>query len=198
MVTECGAHIVIIDSIKDAAIGVVQDEIAARYNIARQKLLALGDRQLIELHHFNTSGSVYGSMHLKAGAGSVLELSGQPGGATAKLIHAKQPAQTVGPLTIVHDRVIGEMAVKHATPAVAVVAESDDEELDLVEWVRDRGDQGATAAQAAEYLYGSNGGTSIERARYALDRSPELQCIRGSRGRGGNPTRWVAREYASD
>ena len=40
--------------------------------------------------------------------------------------------------------------------------------------------------------------SSIARARRALDGSDELMCIRGGRGRYGNPSRWVAREYASD
>jgi hypothetical protein len=41
---------VFIDSLKDAAIGLSEDEVAAAYNRGRQYLLAAG-RELCELHH---------------------------------------------------------------------------------------------------------------------------------------------------
>ncbi len=88
-----GADTCVVDSLKDAALGLSDDEVGAGWNRARQGALVDGV-QLLELHH-NTkrtpSGGkpdalpdVYGSVWLTAGAGSVVMLSGDPGDLTAK------------------------------------------------------------------------------------------------------------------
>ena len=86
MCQEADADTVVVDSLKDAAIGLSDDEVGAGYNRARQIAIAAGV-QIIELHHLRkaTQGSkavqtlddLYGSTWLTNGAGSVLLLTGE-------------------------------------------------------------------------------------------------------------------------
>lgn len=110
------ADTVFVDSLKDAFLGISEDTPAAGYNRARQTAIAAGI-ELIELHHnrkATTSGGknnqhpaslsdVYGSTWLTSGAGSVISINGEPGDAVVELRHLKQPADTIGPLKILHD-----------------------------------------------------------------------------------------------
>lgn len=150
------ATVVFVDSLKDAARGLTEDRAAAAYQATRNRLLTTG-RQLVELHHLAKSGSDYGSVWLRAGAGSVLRLSGRPGGIDGQLTHDKSPAHRVGPIKIKHDRDAGEiLAVDGSKP-------------DLAEWVAGHGEAGVTLAGAAEFLFGKNAGRADkDRARYAL------------------------------
>lgn len=118
------ADTLIVDSLKDAAIGLTEDEIAAGYNRARQKALAHGV-QVLELHHLvkrgangskpNTLADVYGSAWLTAGAGSVLLVWGNAGDLVVDLAHLKQPAAEVGPMKVLHDHTSGSSSIFHAT-----------------------------------------------------------------------------------
>jgi hypothetical protein len=100
------ADVVIVDSVKDAAVGLTEDETAASYNRARQKCLA-NHVQVLELHHMVKRGAngtkpteladVYGSAWLTAGAGSVLLLWGAAGDLLVEMKHLKQPVGEVGP-----------------------------------------------------------------------------------------------------
>lgn len=121
MARDCGADVVVVDSLKDAAVGLVEDAVGAGYNRARQKVLAAGI-EVLELHHQKKSGAdgkapktlndVYGSTWITAGAGSVVLLWGSAGDAVVTLHHLKQPMDTVGPLTIVHDNHAGLSTVE--------------------------------------------------------------------------------------
>lgn len=110
MCREAGASHVIVDSLKDAAVGISEDKVGAGYNRARQAALAQGV-QVAELHHQvkqRADGpkgidAVYGSTWLTAGTGSVIQLDGAPGDAVVKLRHLKQPSETVGPFDVIHD-----------------------------------------------------------------------------------------------
>ena len=72
------AAVVFIDSLKDAALGLSNDEVGAAWNRARQHVLAAG-RELCELHHPVKRGpngalvkdinDVYGSAWLTNGCG---------------------------------------------------------------------------------------------------------------------------------
>src|SRR3954454_10778996 len=95
------ADTVIVDSLKDAAIGLTDDEVGAGYNRARQNAVTAGV-QVIELHHNRKSISgtqgaklgiddLYGSTWLPSGAGSVILLAGSPGDPIVSLHHIKQP-----------------------------------------------------------------------------------------------------------
>lgn len=120
---QADADTVVVDSLKDAAIGLVDDEVGAGYNRARQHAVAAGV-QVIELHHNRkaingksgeTAGidDLYGSTWLPSGAGSVLLLTGAPGDPIVGLRHLKQPSSEVGPLQVVHDQITGRSQVWH-------------------------------------------------------------------------------------
>lgn len=118
MCADAGASHVVVDSLKDAAVGLSDDRVGAGWNRARQAALADGV-QVLELHHqvkVRPDGpkgvdAVYGSTWLSAGAGSVIHLEGQPGDAVVKLRHLKQPAAEVGPLEVIHDDRTGRSQV---------------------------------------------------------------------------------------
>jgi len=161
LVTLCrkaGADTVIVDSLKDAAVGLTDDEVGAGYNRARQKAIAAGV-QVIELHHQRkaqqgvkaapTVDDLYGSTWLPSGAGSVILLTGAPGDPIVGLHHVKQPAGEVGPLKVVHDHTVGRSSVWHAA--------------DLVEAARAAG--GLTAVDAARVLFDAEKPTAAEREK---------------------------------
>jgi hypothetical protein len=189
-----GIAVVILDSLKDAAVGLSDERVGQRYNEARQELLASG-RQLVELHHLTKSGGDYGSTFLHAGAGSVLRLTGKVGGKSATLKHVLPVADVVGGdggLKLALDHKHGEIEVKTPKAAKASPAEatgSDDDAGDLVAWVIDQGAEGVTKPEAALYLYGSTEAKYLKAAKRALDACPELRCVATSGGRGVQ-SRW--------
>src|SRR5699024_118335 len=125
-----GASHVIVDSLKDAAIGLTDDEVGAGWNRARQTAIS-ADVQVLELHHVvkrgpngaapNTLADLYGSTWITSGAGSVVLLWGQAGDSIVQLSHLKQPAETVGPLRVIHDHMRGVSTVWHATDLLAML-----------------------------------------------------------------------------
>ena len=119
------ADTVIVDSLKDAAVGLTDDAVGAGYNRAREAAVTAGV-QVIELHHNRKqlSGTrterpslddLYGSTWLPSGAGSVLLLTGAPGDPIVGMHHLKQPASEVGPLKVIHDHDTGRSSIWHAT-----------------------------------------------------------------------------------
>ncbi|MEV5611490.1 AAA family ATPase [Streptomyces sp. NPDC052225] len=161
------ADTVVIDSLKDAAIGLSDDEVGAGYNRARQKALTEGV-QVLELHHNrkagtnggepNTISDVYGSVWLTSGTGSVISLYGDPGDPVVSFRHLKQPMNEVGPFRVVHDHPSGTSSVQQTT--------------DLIELVRNGGPEGLTAKRAAEDLFETNKPTpaQVEKARRRLEK----------------------------
>lgn len=121
MALEVGADTVLVDSLKDAAIGLSEDEVGAGYNRARQTALTAGI-DVLELHHQRKAQSgggkpkalddVFGSTWLTAGAGSVVLLWGTAGDELVELVHIKQPAAEVGPLKLAHDHNAGTTDVR--------------------------------------------------------------------------------------
>jgi hypothetical protein len=103
---------IFIDSLKDLAPKLSEDETGSKLNMARQELLARG-LQMVEGHHQRkeqrgqgapkTLADVYGSRWLTAGAGSVLLLWGEPGDPVVELLHLKQPLEPFGPHRVIHD-----------------------------------------------------------------------------------------------
>lgn len=189
MCREADADTVIVDSLKDAAIGLSDDEVGAGYNRARQTAVAAGV-QLVELHHNRKTlngakaerpniDDLYGSTWLPSGAGSVLLLTGAPGDPIVGLHHLKQPADEVGPLQVIHDHETGRSQVWHAT--------------DLVLLARNFG--GLSAIEAARALFDSATASDKEKARrrlVSLERSGQLVVL----DQGDKPTnrarRWGA------
>jgi DNA polymerase III delta prime subunit len=124
-----GATHVIIDSLKDAAVGLSEDDVGAAYNRARQTALAAGV-QVLELHHMVKRGAggnkpteladVYGSAWLTAGVGSVVLLWGAAGDPIVDFRHLKQPVGEVGPYRLQHDHTTGTTTIFHGTDILAI------------------------------------------------------------------------------
>lgn len=187
---EAGADTVIVDSLKDAAIGLGEDEVGAGYNRARQLCIAHGV-DIMELHHLVKRGpngakptslaDVYGSVWIVSGSGSVVLLWGQAGDPIVDLIHLKQPAAEVGPFKVMHDHMAGTSQVWHQT--------------DLLVMAKLAGSAGITAKLAAQALFSTDKPeqAQIEKARRKLDslvRSSELARIEGDRATA-KPTVWT-------
>lgn len=142
------AGTVVIDSLKDLAVKLTDDEVGGNVNRAMQYLVAEGI-EVIALHHQrkgtngnrpNTLEDVYGSTWITAGAGSVALLWGSAGDPLVDLVHLKQPADVVGP-----------WKVEHHIDGTTTLYEA----FDPVAFLRNR-PQGATAADAARAALGSN------------------------------------------
>ena len=128
---DADADTVIIDSLKDAAIGLSDDEVGAAWNRARQHALAAGV-ELIELHHPRKAlnggrvghlsvDDLYGSTWISSGAGSILMLTGNPGDPIVGLRHIKQPMDEVGPFQVLHNADTGRTTIWHSTDLLAVI-----------------------------------------------------------------------------
>jgi len=164
---QAGADVVVLDSLKDAAIGLSEDEVGAGYNRARQLLLAR-NVEVVELHHTRKPGAggtstpslsdVYGSTWITSGAGSVLMLSGEPGDPIVDMRHLKQPAGEVGPYRLLHDQDTGAMTVEHSTDLYAIAVAA--------------GGDGITAKRAAVAMFEKDtpSRAEIEKVRRKLDR----------------------------
>ncbi len=186
------ADTVIVDSLKDAAVGLTDDEVGSSYNRARQTAAVAGV-QVIENHHNRKSiggakaglhsiDDLYGSTWLPSGAGSVLLLTGAPGDPIVGLHHLKQPAAEVGPLKVIHDHDAGRSTVWHAT--------------DLVQLAKAPG--GISALDAARVLYETDKPTATEKekARRRLDklaRIGELTVVQHGDVAAKQATKWGAK-----
>lgn len=116
MALSAGADVVIVDSLKDAAVGLVDDEVGAGWNRARQTAIAAGI-DVLELHHLvkkgvngsapSTLAEVYGSIWISSGAGSVFVLIGEAGDSLIELRNLKPVIDPVGPLKVEHNHTTG-------------------------------------------------------------------------------------------
>ncbi len=167
MCQAAGADTILVDSIKDAAVGLSKDEIGAGYNRARQ-LAIRGGAQVVELHHQRKSGGeqgkkpnslsdVYGSTWIPSGAGSVIILWGDAGDPVVDLLHVKQARNDVGPLSIIHDHLAGRSEIDRGDISKDVV------------FMASRAPGGLTPQKAAQSLYGKAERNEVERARRKLE-----------------------------
>ncbi|MEV5131666.1 AAA family ATPase [Streptomyces sp. NPDC053705] len=171
MCAKAGADTVVVDSLKDAAVGLSDDQVGAGYNRARQKALAEGV-QVLELHHLvkrgpngaapNTMADIYGSVWITSGAGSIALLWGEAGDPVVSFRHLKQPMDEVGPLHLTHDHPAGVTSVTQSA--------------DLLEMARVAGAEGLTALAAAAALFEAKTPTRAqkEKARRKLERHVTL------------------------
>ena len=151
---QADADVVVVDSLKDAAVGLSEDEVGAGWNRAAQGLLATG-RNLLVLHHRKKQAKnaktglddVYGSTWLTSGMGSVVLLDGNPGDPLVEFRHLKFPVSEVGPMKVSHDQASGLMTVA--------------EQVDLVAVAQAEGS--ITVKQAALLLFGSSRATTWRR-----------------------------------
>ncbi len=178
----------VIDSLKDAALKLSDDETGSGWNRARQLAIEAGT-QLVELHHPRKAQAdnkkpskledLYGSRWISAGAGSVICLWGEPGDLVVALTHLKAPASQAGPWHMGIDPAAGTV---HLDRPVA----------DLVQHVRDRGAKGATAISAAQILFDCTSPDSSQqkKAAYRLDKKvADGVLYKRSGERGGGPDR---------
>lgn len=188
MAKRAGADTVIVDSLKDAAIGLSEDAVGAGYNRARQQALSEGV-QVLELHHTRKAGSnggepntlsdVFGSTWLTSGAGSVVSLYGDAGDPVVSWRHLKTPAHEVGPFRVVHDHDKGISEVE--------------QQVDLFALIRRSGTNGVTALSYASALNEKANPTRAqkEKARRVLERKVDegfLSRVGGEEG--GAPARY--------
>jgi replicative DNA helicase len=192
MTTMVDADTVVLDSYKDLAVGLSNDDTGAAVNLAIQKCLAR-NVEVLGLHHPRKANSdnknpinledVYGSRWLTAGVGSVLMISGRAGDSSVTAYHRKQPMDEVGPLKVRHDHRTGR----------SVIVDS----VDSLKLLQGR-PQGLTArdlAMADGNAAPTNG--QVEKARRELDSFVKrgwARCVPGSKGGpgGGAPSRWYA------
>jgi replicative DNA helicase len=129
MCREADASHVVLDSLKDMAVGLSDDTVGSGLNRAMQLVVAAGI-ELAATHHQRkgqngvkpkTLEDVYGSTWITAGAGWVVLLWGQAGDLLVDLIHLKQPAETIGPLKLEHDHHAGLTTVHQGTDALALL-----------------------------------------------------------------------------
>jgi hypothetical protein len=154
------AETVVVDSLKDAALGLTEDEVGAAYNRARQLALTEGV-QLVELHHVVKRGpsgakptalaDVYGSTWLTAGAGSVVLLWGAAGDPIVEWHHLKQPAAEVGPMQVIHQHDGSHTDVWRGTDLVTIAVAS--------------GSHGLTVRAAAVALFNTDKPTAAQIAK---------------------------------
>jgi hypothetical protein len=188
MAEHYGAGTVFVDSLKDAALGLSNDEVGAAWNRARQHLLE-ADRQLCELHHCVKRGpngagikdinDVYGSAWLTNGCGSVILLTGEPGDPIVGFRHVKQPAEELGPWQLAHDQVAGLLTVEHR--------------VDLIELVKAAGVDGLTAKGAAVAIIQNRepSAAEVEKARRKLAKLERDGLLMSAAGtKGGSPAAW--------
>lgn len=161
-----GVGVVVIDSLKDAAVRLAEDEPGGNLNRAIQLCLAEGI-EVMGLHHQRKgqNGSkptkledVYGSTWITAGAGSVLLLWGAAGDPVVEMSHLKQPAAPVGPLKIEHDHHAGISTVLRG-------------QVDVLVMLRNA-PGGLTATDVARTMFSKDAPTDNERkkAQRHLDR----------------------------
>ena len=178
---QAGVGTVYIDSLKDAAVGLSDDEVGSGFNRAIQTCLANGI-EVIGAHHQRKGqqggtkptslDDVYGSTWITSGAGSVVLLWAKAGDAVMEFMHLKPPAEPVGPFKVFVDFDTGAVAV--------------DEEVDL--WLlASRTAHGLAVEGAARALFGVTepDRSQIEKARRKLERHPSLEKVEGIRPPGG-------------
>lgn len=148
---QADADTVVLDSLKDAAIKLSDEETGQGLSRAMNLCVANGV-EVLAYHHQRKAGGgavgkptsladVYGSGWITAGAGSVLLLWGSAGDLVVELSHLKQPAGEVGPLQVAHDSHSGRSWVY-----------SGGDEIDRMLELLTSGPQ--TATTVASWLYG--------------------------------------------
>jgi replicative DNA helicase len=183
-IEEQGATELLIDSLKDIAPKLSDDEVGLTLSRAFQEVVA-GGLELAVLHHQRkqsqgapapkTLADVYGSRWLTACMGSVALLWGQPGDLVVDFRHLKQPIEEVGPFHVLHDHTRGTTTV-HG-------------QVSLDELLTASGPAGLTVKYAAETMFENDSPNSIEKARRRL----EALVAKGHAERCDTPDEGLAR-----
>jgi len=197
MAREAGADTIVVDSVKDAATKLADDEGGQSYNTARQHALADGI-ELIELHHPRKAGSegrkrlvlddLYGSTWIGAGAGGVVVLDGSPESDAVEVYSVKSPEGLLS-LRAVIDRRAGTLTLDdHA----------DDEPLAsrVMDALTAQRGVAITAPDLARSLFHGDDRAQAQRVRRELDALVSVGAAErvdlpptGGRGGGGGRVR---------
>ncbi|HUZ20620.1 MAG TPA: AAA family ATPase [Acidimicrobiales bacterium] len=182
MARRAGASVVVLDSVKDVAADLSREETGLGLNRAFQNCCAAGV-DVGALHHQRKAqagagkprhlADVYGSRWLTAGAGSVVMLWGEAGDPVVELQHLKQPDELVGPLKVEHDHIAGRSSVLDHVDAYSIVQ---------------RSERGASAAEVATTVYGTDDDNAVRKARRQLERlanEGRIHRLEGDRGGAG-------------
>lgn len=183
------AGTLVIDSLKDLTVGLEKADVGHSIAHAFQHLVAAGI-EIVALHHRRKSSGdnpkpnklddSYGSAFLPATAGSVIALDGAAGATRVKLVHQKQPAETVGPLDLIHDHRAGTTGLLTSVEPLALMASKP---------------QGLTVKELAIAETGEPDPERrhVEQARRRLKRLVESgACMEvGGDGRRGEPDKYV-------
>lgn len=165
-----GADTVVVDSVKDVAVKLSDEETGQGLHRAFQLCIA-NDIEVVAYHHQRkkaggseatkprTIDDMYGSAWIAAGAGSVVLIWGAAGDSRVELIHLKQPAEKVGPLNLLHNHAAGTTSI------------AEDTGPDLWELLVEAGGCGLTVKQAIEKAANEDqpGRALTERYRRMLD-----------------------------
>ena len=194
LANQADADTVVIDSLKDFASNLSDEQAGAAINHAFQLCCAAGI-EVVGSHHSrkasgenkkpNTIDDVYGSGFITAGAGSVVFLYGRGGDSEVELIHLKQPeSKVVGVgdknVRLVHDHDKGRSAIIG--------------QFDPLQLVAMRGDLGVSVSDAAkaETKALDPSRTQIQTARRKLERLVDSELASKTEPQhGGNERRGV-------
>jgi replicative DNA helicase len=120
-VQDRGWTTLVVDSLKDLVANTTDDQSGLAINRQVQECLVRGIEVML-LHHQRKASEmnkkpkrlddVYGSRWITAGAGSVLMVWGDAGASQVELSHLKPPAESVGPLALLHDHARGRTTVE--------------------------------------------------------------------------------------
>lgn len=189
MVAAAEADTVILDSLKDAAVGLSKDEVAAAVNRAIQTVLAAG-AEVAVTHHQTKHGAggigkalsladVYGSQWITSGAGSVIILAGDAGDPVVELRHVKQPANEVGPLHLIHNATEGKTEIYR-----------DEKTVDPLQFLRARKSVTARMLAVAMFTTDEPDRAQVMKAHRrleALARAGHADTVTSASDRGGRP-----------
>jgi replicative DNA helicase len=192
MATRNEVGTVVIDSLKDLAAKLSDDEVGGRVNIALQEVIAR-DVEVLVLHHQRkqqqgasqapkTIADVYGSRWLTAGMGSIFCLWGDPGDPVVEFTHLKQPLEPIGPWKLLHDHDRGETKVLDQVDVLGLVNASD----------------GLTAEAAAAAMFGTATPTrnEVEKARRRLDKLADGGFVERAGGPAPSPVTYHPKRAA--
>ncbi len=193
------ADTVVIDSVKDIVPRLTDDEAGITFNTAVQHCLRAGVEVLMLHHNRKNNGghssqlrdlaSVYGSVWLTAGVGSVISLEGKQGNPRIRFKSVKNIADAFE-FELMTDFRLG----RHSRVV----------EFEPTAWLREKGSEGATVRQLACRMFCTSTPERAHRdkARHVLEtmvRHSKAEKSEGKQGGagGGTPSRYVYLEHSS-
>ena len=178
MARRAGAENIIVDSLKDVAADLANPVVGAGVNSAFQATVS-ADIDICVLYHQRKAqagggkprhiSDVFGSRWITAGCGSIVMLWGDAGDAIVELTHLKQPDETIGPLKVLHNHLLGKSTIEEQLTVRSVMMVASD---------------GQTAAQVAMMVYGNTDRNTVEKTRRKLETLVGGEITRGESSPG--------------